>query len=138
MSFEFSPQVLIGEINKQIEELETNIVAITQNKLIPRQEEFNILLKDPNRNFSEPLQQRFESVNSTIRRLLGNISSTQGQISDLTKQKDLLQKEADFRAVQFGNASITPGEAQALVIPNGEKLPLKELAIIGGAFLLLS
>lgn len=160
MSFVFSPQTVLAELDFQIDILENQITDLFDDLPIAI-EERDIIARDPNRPFSEPLQQRLVSLALKVARIQKEISGKQNEIIELLDQKRIVELEITTRetlppdtSLPIPPVGVTPGIQDTLqniidllnrpVAPTQpqvtvqQELPLKELALIGGAVLLLA
>jgi len=164
MSFQFSPETLLIELDFQIEQEELKILPL-EEEIVER----NIILSnlpkqllggDPSTNTIK--QNAINSVARTIRSVRNQIGAIQETITQLLDQRRLLESEITVRqglspdtGLPIAPAGITPELQGALqniinllnrpvpttqpqIIVQEQKLPLKELALIGGAVLLLA
>lgn len=170
MSFQFSPETFIREIDFQIEQIQSDITNLSsslnerldigpppriQPKLGPggggffrggifRPQTF-VTLNEAQVNANIAAIRNFSTGTNKLK---AEISNFESKITDLLDQKRIIQIEVDVRnetalpdivsvpAPIITSPFITP-QVQPQIIIQKEQLPLKELALIGGAILLL-
>lgn len=127
MSFQFSPKTLILEIERQIVQLEgfirrDNIVLAQREAFCPTVGGFD---------------QRADCFKQTDN-LKKKIQSFVNRIAIFKNRIQILQDEADLRAEGFQPIDITLDADVMPITTEQKKIDLKNIAIIGGAILLLS
>jgi len=164
MSFEFSPETFLAEINFQIEILQSEIRPLEEKKAELLSEGRPEILKprfgacppgvsrlacNPGVLNTNELQKNQGNIAFFDRKLAGfqdGINKFEAEVSELLNQKRLVETEIEVRSTQQPT-DINLDAPAPILLPQlanqfpaeiePQKLPLKELAIIGAILLLI-
>ena len=144
MSFQFAPQTLLNEVNRQIQKLQTELSQLEQT----RESRAAQIRKESAFLADRPKRLDFALLLNAARRKATAIQAGEGpgelkiqnEIDSLNDQVRLLLDEINIRSeiIQPSNVNLDTGEIFSGLEQPIKQIDLKKLALIGGGLLLLS